>query len=263
MLLEDASACAIHEQSCAAVFSCPGCEALFASRRLLEAHVRRVPKLRSSCTAEGCIACATPFRSREERLAHEARCWQVLTCPGCQTHFAELEGPSGFQAHLSQRNKASSESSAPECTAFQCPVCGIVFGSPEEGEHHAKSHRVGKGVRKKRPQKGADLGSAASWVLVARPSSGRARPSCSPTSPKSPNLAQLDATLLQVDEIVDDINAQVAPLEGSALRQRLRQLQFLWHPDRACRLPEIDASLACHIFAHVQSLWVARVQSGG
>merc|ERR1712079_524547 len=48
-------------------------------------------------------------------------------------------------------------------------------------------------------------------------------------------------------EIVREIGEELTALKGAALRGRLRQLQLLWHPDRAWRYHD-DMSLCCQVF---------------
>lgn len=67
-----------------------------------------------------------------------------------------------------------------------------------------------------------------------------------------------DAQTCDPEEVIKDINAEVALLEGKKLRHKLRQLQFYWHPDRAWQR-DIRSNAACKVFGFVQEIWETRV----
>lgn len=232
-------------------WSCPGCGRSFRSQKDLTVHLSKPPRIRLSCSAAACVGCGRVCASAEQCNLHEEGCWRVLTCPGCDSRFGTA---AAFQAHLKECSQHT------RCSASQCGICGLVFGSPEERGDHERTHR---GSRRRghsfshqqqscswHPARPAAQIPALADVPVSQPGTASAWESVVAPPPHPPQRAP--------EEIIRELSAEVARLEGADLRHRLRQLQLQWHPDRSWRY-DVDAGSSCQIFGFIQNMWEERV----
>mmetsp|Transcript_27395 Transcript_27395/g.91046 ORF Transcript_27395/g.91046 Transcript_27395/m.91046 type:complete len:542 (+) Transcript_27395:89-1714(+) len=276
-VLGDDAARAVHEASCSAAASCPGCRRCFGAKEDLAAHISKPARTRPKCPAAPCVGCGEAFASAAQVAAHEVACWRVLACPGCSGRFGSS---ACFQAHLK-------DPSSYACSAAQCATCGMVFGSPEECGDHSESHRgAGPGFRRRASAAAKGLvasggasgqtsgGGSAGGGGRAPPVGGPSREGPSPrrrggAAPQSEGVwqdAAGRALAVAVDDvkgpalemIMQEVASELEALDSDPLRRRLRQLQLQWHPDRACRCG-VRAADACRVFQLVQGVWESRV----
>lgn len=243
-LLDSEEARDRHERGCGAAWPCPGCRRCFTSRVALSAHLSRPPRMRPACVAVLCVGCGRAFSSEAERAAHEEACWRVVACPGCTQHFGSA---ADFQAHLQRREG--------DCSAAQCGSCGLVFSSSEECKGHTLRHR-NSGQRPPR-----STGQQASTPRGAPPGLPALQDAAWPPPAPPGGMQAASSSLAAPEEVLHDIRMEVGPLEGRQLRQRLRQLQLQWHPDRCWRYG-VEAAVASRVFQVVQSIWEERILAG-
>eukprot|EP00927_Polykrikos_kofoidii_P027449 TRINITY_DN24141_c0_g1_i1.p2 TRINITY_DN24141_c0_g1~~TRINITY_DN24141_c0_g1_i1.p2 ORF type:complete len:389 (+),score=52.84 TRINITY_DN24141_c0_g1_i1:2-1168(+) len=227
-----------HERSCKRVETCPSCRRRFSSKSMLASHLAKPLTARPLCTAASCRGCGQAFATEPEQAAHEDMCWRIFGCPGCDGRFTSVEE---FQLHVREK--------LPQCSAAQCSLCGMVFGSTEECSGHQRQHDKSAGR-----------------LPFGRTSSGRPQPLAAstqdPTSgwlpPPTPHQFRPEDVQLAPEDAIRKIYMEVASLDGASLRARLRQLQLLWHPDRS-RRSNIDEATACQVFSAIQGVWEMRV----
>lgn len=247
-----------HERTCDKVQECPGCQRKYASRAELLGHLMKPAKARPSCPAALCVGCGFACSSEKERIAHEVLCWRVFSCPGCN---ARLGSADAFQAHLRDREARS----VLGCTAAQCGTCGLVFSAAEERDVHAQTHRAARRVAA-RSASDSDSGQPSSRASGCRPALPPAAildlPGADAPAREAAVSPQPSEAAAVPEDLIRDLYVELASLRGEALRQRVRQLQLHWHPDRAWR-QNVDPSVAVHVFIFVQRVWEARVAKLG
>merc|ERR1719171_2214370 len=141
-----------------------------------------------------------------------------------------------FQAHLDAHETW--------CSAAQCGTCGFVFSTREECQGHwrvahaqnaAKASRRAEGAARRAPGPDGDAPSGCKTASLTWSGSAEGEQLSAPPPPPPP------------EEVVRQIKDECASLKETALRQRLRQFQLLWHPDHAWRRG-VDGGVACKVF---------------